>query len=166
MTSLIRANIIRGLLLIVIQFVLKGVDYAHIDIYIYPLFVLLLPVGIVDGVLLLIAFFYGLCIDAIYNMPGLFASAAVATAAFRSILLRILEPRGGYEKGKAPSRFNLGSRWFFQYSGILLFWHTLWVVSLEQLSLFSWFWVLTLLMTFALSMLLVTLYQYMFNPKE
>lgn len=164
MTSLIRANFIRFVLLIVIQFVLKGVD--SVDIYIYPLFILLLPVGMIDAVVLLMAFIYGLCIDAFYDTPGLFASAAVAVAAARPLVLAILEPRGGYEQGKAPTKYNLGTRWFVQYSSILMLWHTIWVVALEQLSLFSWFSVLIWLMTFALSMLIIILYQFLFNPKE
>ncbi|BDS14809.1 rod shape-determining protein MreD [Aureispira anguillae] len=166
MTSLIRANFIRFVLLIIIQFILKGIGYVHIDIYVYPVFILLLPVGLMDGAVMLLAFIYGLCIDAFYNTPGLFASTSVAVAAARPLVLAMLEPRGGYETGKAPTKYNLGTRWFLQYSGILMLWHTIWVVTLEQLSLFSWLWFLTLLMVFALSMLIVTLYQYIFNPKE
>ena len=164
MTSLIRANFIRFILLIIIQFVLKGVD--SVDIYIYPVFILLLPVGMIDGVVLLLAFVYGLSIDMFYNTPGLFASAAVAVAAARPLVLAILEPRGGYEQGKAPTKYNLGTRWFLQYSGILMLWHTIWVVALEQGSLFSWLRMFIWLMIYALSMLIITLYQFLFNPKE
>ena len=164
MTSLLRANFIRFVLLIIIQFILKGVD--SIDIYIYPVFILLLPVGMIDGVVLLLAFFYGLSIDMFYDTPGLFASAGVAVAAARPLVLAILEPRGGYEQGKAPTKYNLGTRWFIQYSSILMLWHTIWVVILEQGSLFSWFRVLIWIMIFALSMLLIILYQFLFNPKE
>ena len=164
MTSLIRANFIRFVFLIVIQFVLKGVD--SIDIYIYPLFILLLPVGMIDGVVLLVAFFYGLSIDMFYDTPGLFASATVAVAAARPLVLAIMEPRGGYEPGKAPTKYNLGTRWFVQYSGILMLWHTIWVVALEQASLFSGLRVLIWLLIYALSLLLIILYQFLFNPKE
>jgi len=164
MTSLIRANFIRFVLLIIIQFILKGVD--SIDIYIYPVFILLLPVGMIDGLVLLLAFIYGFCIDAFYDTPGLFASASVAVAAARPLVLAILEPRGGYEQGKAPTKYNLGTRWFVQYSSILMLWHTIWIVAIEQLSLFSWLRVLIWLMIFGLSMLLIILYQFLFNPKE
>lgn len=166
MTSLIRANVIRFVLLVIIQFILKGIGYVHIDIYAYPVFILLLPVGMFDGLVILLAFIYGFCIDAFYNTPGLFASSAIAVAGARPLVLAILEPRGGYEKGKAPTKYNLGTRWFLQYSGILMFWHTIWVVSLEQLNMFSGLWLLSLLMIFALSMLIVILYQFIFNPKE
>ncbi len=166
MNSLFRANLVRFILLVIVQFLFKEIDYANIDIYIYPVFILLLPLGIVDGVLILFCFFIGLFIDAFYNTIGLYASAAVFLAAVRPFILRILEPRGGYEMGKALTKYHLGNRWFFQYSAILIFLHSLWVVSLEELSIISWQWLLRLVFIFALSMLVTTLYQYIFNPKE
>ena len=165
-STTLRANALRFVFLLLLQFILKGVDYAAIDIYVYPLFVLLLPVGMVHGAAMLMAFFYGLLVDAIYNTPGQFASAAVAVAALRPLILAVLEPRGGYEPGKAPSKHNLGIRWFVQYSGSLFLLHTIWVVTLEQLQLFSWLWLLSVVMIFTLSMLIVILYQYILNPKE
>ncbi len=166
MTSLIRANVIRFILLIIVQFILKEVDYINIDIYIYPIFILLLPFGIVDGLLILLSFIFGLCIDVFYNTMGLYASAATFVAVSRPFVLRVLEPRGGYEKGKALTKYNLGTRWFMQYSGALILLHTIWVVTLEELSLISWFWLLRLIIIFFLSMLIIVLYQYIFNPKE
>ncbi len=165
-STTLRANALRFVFLLFLQFILKGVDYVAIDIYVYPLFVLLLPVGMVHGAAMLLAFIFGLLVDAIYNTPGQFASAAVAVAALRPLILVILEPRGGYEPGKAPSKHNLGIRWFLQYSSALFLLHTVWVVTLEQLHLFSWLWLLSLIMVFSLSMLIVILYQYIFNPKE
>ncbi|MGH1335620.1 MAG: rod shape-determining protein MreD [Aureispira sp.] len=165
-STILRTNALRFILLLVLQFILKGVDYVAIDIYIYPLFVLLLPVGMVHGAAMLLAFFYGLLVDAIYNTPGQFASAAVAVAALRPLILAVLEPRGGYEPGKAPSRYNLGIRWFIQYSASLFLLHTIWVVTLEQLQVFSWLWLLSVVMIFTLSILVTILYQYIFNPKE
>jgi len=166
MTSVIRANFIRFILLIIIQFILKQVGYVHISIYIYPVFILLLPIGMVDSVVMLLSFFYGLTIDMFYNTAGLFASAAVLVAAARPLVLGWLTPRGGYETGKSPTKYSLGNRWFIQYSGYLMLLHTIWVVSLEQLSLFSLYWWFKLLMTFLLSMLVVIVYQHIFNPKE
>jgi hypothetical protein len=167
MTSLIRANFIRFILLIIVQFILKEVDYVNIDIYIYPLFILLLPIGMVDGLLILVSFIYGLCIDSFYNTMGLYASAAVAVAAARPIILTFLEPRGGYDKGQSPTKYSLGTRWFMQYSASLIFVHTLWILLFEQLStFFSLLSMLRLIMIFGLSMLIIVLYQYIFNPKE
>jgi len=166
MNSIFSANLVRFILLVIVQFLLKEVDYANIDIYIYPVFILLLPVGIVHGLLIVICFFFGLLIDAFYNTMGLFASAAVFVAAARPIVLALLEPRGGYENNKALTKYHLGNRWFLQYSGLLIFLHTLWVVTLEELQLFSWMWLLRIVVIFTLSMLIALLYQFIFNPKE
>lgn len=166
MNSVFRANLVRFILLVIVQFLLKEVDYANIDIYIYPVFILLLPQGIVHGLLIVICFFFGLLIDAFYNTMGLYASAAVFVAALRPIILALLEPRGGYENNKALTKYHLGNRWFLQYSAVLLFLHTLWVVTLEELQIFSWMWMLRISIIFMLSMLLSLLYQFIFNPKE
>ena len=108
MNSSLNANILRFVLLIIFQFLLKEVDYAYIDIYIYPVFILLLPFGMIDGLLILLSFLYGLTVDMIYNTTGLFASAAVFIAAIRPFILNFIEPRGGYENGSTLSKHQLG----------------------------------------------------------
>ena len=138
----------------------------HINIYIYPVFILLLPVGMIDSLVMLLSFFYGLTIDMFFNTTGLFASAAVLVAAARPLVLEFLTPRGGYETGKSPTKYSLGNRWFVQYSAYLMLIHTIWVTSLEDLNLFALDWWFELIMTFLLSLLVVILYQHLFNPKE
>jgi len=166
MTSLIRANFIRFLLVIGVQIVLKEVDYKHIDIYIYPMFILMLPLGIVNGFLIFLGFITGFCIDVFYNTMGLHASASVFIAWVRPWWLRKREPRGGYEKGKSLTKHNLGIEWFLKYSMFLIALHTIWVVLLEELTFFSWLWVFRAVIIFILSMLVIILPQYIFNPKE
>ena len=139
--------------------------YVNIDIYIYPVFILLLPLGVIDGLLIGLSFFLGLCIDSFYNTIGLHASAAVFLASVRPFVLKLLEPRGGYDKLKALTKYHFGVRWFVQYSSILILMHSIWVVALEELTLISWWWVLRLIFVFVLSMLITILYQYIFNPK-
>ncbi len=165
-TNLIRANAIRFIAFVILQgFVLKGIELQHIDLYLYPLFILMLPIGLVDGLVLLLCFVIGLAVDAFYNTLGLFASATVLMGAARQILLIFLEPRAGYDVGKAVTKANLGTVWFMKYSAILLFIHSLWVTVLEDLQ-FSWFWFFRWFITFVLSFLIAILYQFIFNPKE
>jgi len=165
-SSLIRANIIRFVVFVLIQgFVLKGVDLKYIDVYLYPLFILMLPTGLTDGLLLLICFLLGVSVDVFYNTLGLHASAAVFAGGVRPFALAFLEPRGGYDKGKALTKNNLGASWFLQYAAIVLFFHTFWVALIEDLHL-SWMWFYRLVAIFVLSLLLAIIYQYIFNPKE
>ena len=166
MNSSLNANILRFVLLIIFQFLLKEVDYAYIDIYIYPVFILLLPFGMIDGLLILLSFLYGLTVDMIYNTTGLFASAAVFIAAIRPFILNFIEPRGGYENGSTLSKHQLGFTWFAQYSVLMIFFHTLWVVTMEELNIFSLLWVFRLIIIFILSLLVCLLYQFIFNPKD
>lgn len=165
-SATLRANALRFFFLLGLQFILKGVGYANIDLYIYPLFILLLPVELLPAAAIGIAFVYGWCVDAFYNTSGLFASAAVMVAGARPIVLNLLTPRGGYELGKAPTKHHLGVAWFARYSASLLLIHTLWVVTLERLEIISLMWLFSVVLIFTLSMVIVWLYQFIFNPKE
>ena len=165
-SSLIRANIVRFVVFILIQgIILRGVGLEHIDVYLYPLFILMLPIGIADGFLLLISFTLGLGVDIFYGQLGLFASASVFLGAMRQLLLGFMEPRGGYDSGRAVTRANLGTTWFAQYSGTLLLLHALWITLLEELT-FSWFWLFRVFIITILSLLIAIIYQFIFNPKE
>lgn len=165
-STTLRANALRFIFLLGLQFVLKGVGYANIDLYIYPLFILLLPTEMMHAAVIGLAFVHGMCVDAFYNTSGLFASASVAMAFVRPFVLAALTPRGGYELGKAPAKHYLGVGWFVRYSGALMLVHTLWVVTLEQLQIFSLLWLFSVILVFLLSMVVVMLYQFIFNPKE
>lgn len=165
-SSLIRANTIRFIFFVIVQgFVLQGVDLQHIQVYLYPLFILMLPLGLTDGLLLFICLLLGFSVDAFYDTSGLHASAAVLVGGARNFVLAFLEPRGGYDAGKAVTKFNLGTTWFIQYSAILLFLHAAWVSLLSHLQ-FSWIFMLQALVTFAISLLIAVIYQFVFNPKE
>ena len=165
-SSLIRANVVRFVLFILIQgIILRGIGLEHIDVYLYPLFILMLPLGIADGILLSICFMLGLCVGVFYGQPGLFASSAVFLGAARQLLLPFMEPRGGYDAGKSITKSNLGTTWFMQYSAVLLSLHTLWITLLEELQ-FSWFWIFRVIIITILSFLIAILYQYIFNPKD
>lgn len=165
-SATLRANVLRFFFLLALQLILQGVGYANINLYIYPLFALLLPVELLPAAAIGLAFVHGWCIDIFYNESGLFASSAVVVAGARPLVLTALTPRGGYELGKPPTKHHLGMRWFFRYSAILLTLHTLWVVTLEKLEIFTWLWLFSVLLVFSLSMILVVLYQFLFNPKE
>lgn len=165
-SSLIRANAVRFILFVLIQgFVLRGVDMQHVQVYLYPLFILMLPLGLADGLLLLICFLFGLSIDAFYDTLGLHASAAVLLGGIRNFILAFLEPRGGYDAGKAVTKVHLGITWFMQYSAIMLLIHSVWVSILSHLELSS-LTALRIVVVFAISFLIVILYQFIFNPKE
>lgn len=135
MNRAVQVNILRAIGIFLIQvFVLRmvqieGLDYVYL--LVYPLFILLLPIRTPVWVLLLLAFGFGLGIDSIYHSLGVHASALVFTAFMRAGILRVLEPRGGYNSINSPNIRTLGIAWFARYSGSLLFLHLLFYFSIE-----------------------------------
>lgn len=169
MSDVIIANILRfiGLFLVQVLILINvEINTNYVNLYIYPLFLFLLPIRIQKVALLGIAFVTGIMIDMFYDSSGVHAAVCVFIAYIRSGVLTVLEPRGGYEPNHKPTKNQFGAAWFFQYSAILLFIHLLMVFILEAFT-FVGFGLLLLktILSFVLSMLLVVMYTYLFNPK-
>lgn len=170
MINIYFANGLRFLVLTLLQvLVLKNMQLGgaelYIELYLYPLFLLLLPMRLPTWVLIIVAFAHGLLIDIFYDSMGLHAASLVLLAFLRPVLCAQIEPRGGYDVEEYPTKDRLGMPWFLRYSGILMFVHSSFVVFLQELS-FSQVFVLKLLLSYLFSMLLIILYQYIINPKH
>ena len=136
MSDVIITNILRFLGLFLVQVLILvnvEINSSYVNLYIYPLFLLLLPIRLQKVALLGIAFFVGISIDMFYDTAGVHAAACVFTAYIRSGVLLVIEPRGGYDSSHKPTKEQYGAAWFFQYSGVLLFIHLLVVFILEAL---------------------------------
>jgi len=72
-----------------------------------------------------------LLVDLCLQSPGLHAGASVFTMALRPIILRILEPRGGYDKLHSPTLQRFKWPWFASFISILSFIHILFYFSME-----------------------------------
>ena len=165
-------NLKRFVILILIQvLILKrinigwgNIDYIHF--FIYPLFILLMPLKIQRPVLLLSAFFAGLIIDMFYDSPGLHTSALVFLAFMRDSILKFLEPRDGYKIDTTPTIHDFGFNWFLIYSSILVFLNVFWYFSVEAFS-FQYLpeIILKTIFSFIFSELLIILYVIILNPK-
>lgn len=155
MDKAITNSIIRFFLLWVLQvFILKQIIWGwegvvYLQVFLYPLFILLLPFRTPRSLTILLGFILGLAIDWLYESPGLHAGTLVFTAFMRAIVLRILTPREGYSIKDHPTKKSLGQTWFFQYAATLLFIHLFVYFSLEAFTfvyfksillkiLFSW----------------------------
>ena len=165
MNSTIIRHIIRFIVLLLIQvFILKNITFSnsilsHVAIFIYPIFIFLLPINIPRPVLLLVAFALGLSVDLFYDSVGIHAATAVFVAFIRMYILRILEPTQGYKTEGSLSGFNYGMVWFSSYAGILLFIHLFVYFSISAFSFvfFTDIMIKTIL-SFVLSFLLVFLH--------
>ncbi|MCF8378637.1 MAG: hypothetical protein K9H49_03610 [Bacteroidales bacterium] len=126
-------NIIRFFILIFVQIIIfDNIQLGgNISPYIYVLFIILMPFEIQGWGLLLSAFFLGLGIDILLLSPGFHTAATVLMAFLRPFVLQSFAPRDGYDLGSFPRVYYYGLGWFAKYSIILIFFHHLFLFSLE-----------------------------------
>ena len=140
-----------------------------IQVMVYPLFIMLLPINFGIIPMLLIAFLFGMSIDSISNTFGLHTSSLLVFTYLRPICFKIFSPRDGYENIKEASTYELGFRWFFFVNFSLLFLHHLWFFSLEIFRMSEILYIFQkTLFSLPISLLLVIIMQTIFisRPKE
>lgn len=141
MIKILRRNIFRFLLLIVLQiFIFNNIEIGGYAIpYIYILFILLLPFETPGWMALLLAFFLGFMVDVFSDSLGLHTAAAVLVAFLRPYVLSYFAPREGYESGSYPRVFYYGLPWFLKYSLLLIFVHHLVFFYIEVFNFYGFF---------------------------
>ncbi|NRA11485.1 MAG: hypothetical protein HRT57_05990 [Crocinitomicaceae bacterium] len=167
--SQIAKHILRFFLFFLVQvLVLNQIELGMgIQIMIYPLFILLLPVDMNVFSLMLVSFALGLCIDALSNTFGLHASSLLAVAYFRPIIFKLFAPRDGYDILFEPNIFTLGTVWFLKTFGLLIVIHHFWFFMLEMFKLNEIIFVLQKTgLSLVVSILICILLQYLFLRKR
>ncbi len=173
MNNTILSQALRFVFLVLLQVLvfkrltLGGENFNYINVMVYPIFVMLLPLRTPSALLIALAFVLGISIDLFYDSPGVHASACVFMAWIRPGVIAVLEPRGGYNLNQIPSKKHLGINWFFQYSGLLLIGHLFFYFSVEAFT-FVYFVdiILRTIFSFLVSIIFVLIYQYLFDPGE
>ena len=165
-------SIVRFIVIVLVQvLILKRINFGwenfnYISILIYPLFLFLLPLRTSRPALLFIGFILGITVDIFYDSMGVHAAASVFTAYIRPILLKFLEPRGGFPVNASPTKHAFGSNWFLLYSGILLLAHLLFYFSVEVFTFVYFFEILLkTIFSFIFSFIVMVLTVFLFNPK-
>jgi len=158
-------NIIRFIALVLVQIiVLDNINFnGYVNPYLYVYFILLLPIEIPRWLLLIASFILGSVIDMFSHTPGMHASASVMMAFSRPFLIKSLSARGDYDAGTTPGIADLGFRWFFVYSLVLVLIHHLVLFYLEVFRFSNFF--DTLLRAFysvAFTIVLIILSQFLF----
>lgn len=164
-------HILRFLFFVLIQvLVLNQLEVGFgVQIMVYPLYILLLPVEMNVFPLMFLAFGMGLAIDSMSNTYGLHTSSLIAVAYFRPVFFKLFAPRDGYDIFLETNVFNMGFSWFLRTFGALLLLHHVWFFTLEMFKLNE---ILMILQktTFSvvISFLICILLQYLFirNKKE
>lgn len=129
-------NSIRFILSLLIQLlVINLVDFGSASSYIYPLFyvifVILLPLSISHTLLIFLAFFNGIILDAFMSTGGLHASSLVLLAFVRPYILKFIAPREDYDATRPISIKYLGFRRYIAYVGLAILAQHLWFFSVE-----------------------------------
>lgn len=160
-------DIVRLLVFILIQvLLLKRIQIAApffnlIQVFFFPLALLLLPFGTSRIGNLFIAFFSGLLIDFFYDSPGVHASSSVLLIYLRAYILQWLEPRGGYGVQSNPSVSSLGNQWVITYTSMGMAIYILTYYSLQAFSPVYFFSIMSKsIMTFLVSMVFVLFYMF------
>jgi hypothetical protein len=131
-SKLILINILRWFLLLFTQIILlRNLSFYDLATpFVYVLFLLLLPFGMPNILLYLIAFGTGLTVDAFYDTLGVHASACVALAFVRIQFISISVNRDGFDEPE-PTLGNMGFKWFGLYALLCIFFHHLALFLLE-----------------------------------
>ncbi|PUZ27727.1 rod shape-determining protein MreD [Chitinophaga costaii] len=168
--SILLRNIIRFILLLLLQlFVLNKILVGQfVSLYIYMLFILLLPFNLPRPGLMLLGLFTGLTLDMFMNTMGVHAAACVFIAYLRPFIINILSPQGGFETTqKTPSLTSMGSTQFFVYATILVFLHHVVYFTLEVFNMANLLYLLLkIVASTAASLVLVLLYELLFYSKK
>ncbi len=140
-------------------------SYAHI--YVYPLWIMLLPFKIPKPVLLIAGFVMGMSVDFFYDSHGVHASALVFSAYIRDFILRIVEPDIGYDLDQPFNIRRLGILWYISYTTLFLLLHLFFYFSVEVFSFVYFYEIMLRTITSLLfSSFIVFIFVLIINPKS
>jgi len=166
------SNLVRFFALLILQvFVFRqvrlgwgGADY--IFIFIAPLFIALLPLRTPRPLVVIVAFLFGIGMDAFYGTLGVHAAAATFAGYSRQFVLAYLEPRDGYKVKASPDGKDLSLGWWIKYIGFLVGFYTVFYFSMEEFSPLFWKQImLKSLFTIPLSWLICSIIVTFFRPR-
>ncbi len=161
--------ILRFIILLLVQvLVLNHIHFSgYINPYLYVLFILLLPFQTPNWLLLVASFLMGLSVDLFSNTPGMNAAASVFMAYIRPGVIRLLESGKNYEVGMSPGIRDLGFRWFFSYSLMLILAHHFVLFYLEIFRMSEFFTTFSrVVLSVIFTMILVIITQYLFHTRK
>jgi rod shape-determining protein MreD len=170
MTQLVR-NILRFVLLILVQFYVLDKVHLHklVTPYLYFVFIIWMPFQLSRPVQMLLAFALGYTLDSFRHHPGFHAAACVLIAYVRPFLIGILIPQEGAETNyEEPSVKSMGGVLpYFIYAGLLTLIHHVWLFFLEATQFGDfWYFLLKTLLSTAISLLLIALAELLFYRKQ
>lgn len=168
-----RNSILRFIFLVILQiFLLKQISWGFggkefLFIFLYPLFIMMLPINMLRPLVVVAGFAVGISVDLAYETLGVNAAAATLSAFLRPAILQFVSPREGYNIKGHPTVNDLGWGWFFRYAALFLIIHLFLLFSFQTFTFY--FFTDILLKTFfsfIASYLFTILLVLIFNPKS
>ena len=173
--SIYLRNIIRFILLVLIQVLLLNDiplqwwsspgGIPPYTPFIYPLFILLIPLSTHTSFLLLLAFLTGITIDSFMDTGGIHAASCVLMAFVRRRVLATLLPKRLSEyQNIAPNIKSMGWTPFLTYAGVLLAIHhtTYYIIEIWGFQSVGYL-LLKIAISLLTSMVFVALYSLLFS---
>ncbi|HKG07586.1 MAG TPA: hypothetical protein VKB19_14045 [Pedobacter sp.] len=135
-SRLIFVNAVRWVILLLVQILLlRNLSFYNMATpFVYILFMLLLPFGIPNFILYLVAFLTGLTLDAFYDTLGVHITACIMLALVRILFISVTVSRDGFDEPE-PTLGNMGFKWFSLYALLCTFSHHLVLFLLETFRL-------------------------------
>lgn len=170
MTKLVR-NILRFVLLVLVQFYVLDKVHLHklVTPYLYFVFILWMPFQLSRSMQMLLAFALGYTLDSFRHHPGFHSAACVLIAYVRPFLINILIPQEGAETNyEEPSVKSMGGVLpYFIYAGVLTLIHHTWLFLLEATQFGDfWYFLLKTLLSTVISLVLIALAELLFYRKQ
>lgn len=170
MSTLVK-NILRFILLILVQFYVLDKIHLHqmVTPYIYFLFILWMPFSINRSLQMLLAFLLGFTLDSFRHSPGFHSAACVLIAYLRPFLINILIPQEGADSNyDEPSARSMGGVFpYMIYAGLLSLLHHGWLFFLEALEFGNfWYFIVKTLLSTAISLVLIFAAELLFYRKQ
>ena len=123
----LRILIVIGLIVLAILFAIAG------------RYILTLPLTASKYLVLILSFITGLVIDMFSSTMGFHVAATVFVGFLRPYILKLLEPRDGYEPNYSVNVSDMGLKWFATYTVILVLAHHLFLFYVESFTLSQFF---------------------------
>jgi hypothetical protein len=148
--------------------VLNNIELSGLmNIYYYPLFILLLPLQMPQWLCLLLSFAMGYCVGIFTNTAGLHAFAAVLIAFIRPLVIQVIFPRTETDDVEEITIEKSGIFNFILFVFVLIFIHhfVLFLVEVWSFTKF-YFTVLKIILSAVLSSSVIIIGEYLFWRKR
>lgn len=168
MISQIPINLFRFMLLLMAQvMVFSNIQVSpFINLYIFPLFVLLLPFETLRWLLMVLGMAAGLVLDFFLGSMGMHAAAGLLLGYVRPLVISVITPKGS-EFEISPNIFAQGPTWFLIYTSVagLIYLGFYFLIEAGTFHNFLWL-LLRIFSSTVLSVLLMIVFLFILSSKK